>query len=427
MATLLMVESWLHSTGLRLPPLIHALGHRYVLLTRDPALYPGAADGSAHPVVRDADDIVIVDTNDHGAVVAAAKSLAARRGIDGVVTTCDYYLEAVAHAADALRLPGPAPDVVKRMLRKHEVRTATARAGLATPAHAAADTWPVARAAAERIGYPVVAKPVDLNSGTSVCRADDEAALKDAYGEITAAEHNTRGQRLARLVLVEELLDGPEVSVEAMTYDGVTTVLGITGKDVAGAPAFVEAGHVFPAMIAPDQAREVQAHVRAALTAVGHRHGLSHTEVRLTEAGPRIVEINPRQGGGYIFDLVRLVTGVDPLELLVALALGDPASAQRHPAQAPASAVAFVMSPEPGRVTAVEGVEQLAGDDTVVRCEITTPQRVAHPCDNNSRLGHILVTGPDAASAHARARAAIGLFRLGMDDGRIVAPLGAEA
>jgi len=78
-------------------------------------------------------------------------------------------------------------------------------------------------------------------------------------------------------------------------------------------------------------------------------------------------------------------------------------------------------------VTAVEGVEQLAGDDTVVRCEITTPQRVAHPCDNNSRLGHILVTGPDAASAHARARAAIGLFRLGMDDGRIVAPLGAEA
>jgi argininosuccinate lyase len=46
MATLAMVESWLHSTGQCLPPLIRELGHDYVLLTKDPSLYPSSANGA---------------------------------------------------------------------------------------------------------------------------------------------------------------------------------------------------------------------------------------------------------------------------------------------------------------------------------------------------------------------------------------------
>jgi argininosuccinate lyase len=121
-ATLLMVESWLHSTGRCLPPIIRRLGHEYVLVTKDPGLYPPAPDGEPHPVLRDADEVVVVDTNDDDAVCAAARALVSRRRIDGVLTTCDYYLSTVATVARLLGLPRATPAGMSPGPQKPQVR-----------------------------------------------------------------------------------------------------------------------------------------------------------------------------------------------------------------------------------------------------------------------------------------------------------------
>ena len=97
-----------------------------------------------------------------------------------------------------------------------------------------------------------MAKPVDLNAGTSVRRVDEEAHLKDAWRrDHRPSTRNTRGQALAGVVLLEEVLTGLEVSVEAVTIDGRTTVIGVTDKSLAGPPAFVESAHMFPAALPP--------------------------------------------------------------------------------------------------------------------------------------------------------------------------------
>jgi argininosuccinate lyase len=430
MATLLMVESWLHSTGRCLPPLLGDLGHRYVLLTRDPGLYPPDRCGTPHPVVRDADEVVVADTNDLVAVCDAAAAVGRRRRIDGVLTTCDYYLEAVARVAERLGLPGAQPAALRLAAGKHRVRQALDRAGLPNPAHAVAATWEEAAAAAAAIGYPLVAKPVDLNAGTAVRRVDDETGLKDAVGEIVDPERNTRGQPRRRVVLLEEMLTGQEISVEAVTVDGETTVVGITDKSVTGPPAFVESGHMFPARLDPGDARRVEAFVRSALAAVGYAHGLSHSEVMLTPAGPRLVEINPRQGGGYIFDLVELVTGSHPLETLVDLCLGrsaHPGTAARPRGGAgrvASAAVVFVMSPRPGLVEGVAGADRLDADPGVLRWTLPTPVRAPAPRDNEAYLGHVLAVDPAGPGARARAEAAVSGLRLRLAGGDEVAPLG---
>ncbi|WP_036968972.1 hypothetical protein, partial [Promicromonospora kroppenstedtii] len=110
MANLLMIESWLQSTGLMLPPLLRDAGHRYVLITRDPGLYE-LPDGTPHPVLALAAEVVVAETNDDAALLAEAREIAAReraagRSVDGVLTTCDYYLPAVALVAEGLGLPG---------------------------------------------------------------------------------------------------------------------------------------------------------------------------------------------------------------------------------------------------------------------------------------------------------------------------------
>jgi hypothetical protein len=75
---------------------------------------------------------------------------------------------------------------------------------------------------------------------------------------------------------LEQALNGEEVSVEALTFNGTTTIIGITDKSVTSPPACVEAGHMFPAELEPRVARQVEAFVVDVLDALGFIHGLSH-------------------------------------------------------------------------------------------------------------------------------------------------------
>lgn len=431
MASLLMVESWLNSTGRSLPPLLRDLGHDYVLLTRDPDLYPPSPSGTPHPAVAGAAEIVVAETNDVEAAGRAAEELRGRRPVDGVLTTCDYYLATAAALAARLELPGAPPVVMHAAARKHIVRGALDRAGVPNPAFAVAATWSGAQTAAARLGLPLVAKPVDLNAGTSVRLVTDEGELKDAFWEVRGREHNTRGQRLQRLLLLEEVLEGVEVSVEAVTVEGRTTVIGITDKSVAGSPAFVESGHMFPARLDRRSAAQVETFVTAVLAAIGFTHGVSHTEVIVTDRGPRLVEVNPRQGGGHIFDLVELVTGTNTLTATVELALGHTpnlgrAGAPLASATVPggSAAVVFVVSPRPGTVERVSGLDRLAGDPRVLTWTLPTPVEASRPVDNEAYLGRVVTVDPQGDRARAHAEELVAGLRLHFADGTEAAPLG---
>jgi argininosuccinate lyase len=425
MARFLMLESWIGSAGEALPHTLHARGDRFVLVTRDPERYQAVA----HPAATRADDVIVADTHDGDATRAAAMTHHRRAPFDGVLSTCDHYLEAVAVVAAALGLPGAAPAAARVALRKDLVRDALARAGLPNPRHATAATRGDARAAARRLGYPLVAKPLDLHSGTLVRRLDGPAELAGWLDEADAVTHNSRGQRRHPGVLLEDVLVGPEVSVETATFQGVTTVVGITDKSLTGAPGFVESGHQFPAPLDRATARATAELVRTALAAIGWTHGVAHTEVKLTPDGPRIVEVNPRQGGNHIFELVRLVTGRSTLDDLADLATG------RAPLAAPAdpgagrplsAAVQFVMAPRDGRLVRVSGGDAVAGDPLVERCVLPSglPRDVRRPRDNEDYLGHVLAVDPTGPGARDNAERAVAALRLALADGTETAPLG---
>lgn len=432
MAHLLLIESWMRSTGEALPPLLRAAGHRFTLATRDPALYPPASDGGAHPVVALADEVAVCDTNDPQSLLAEVTRRHTADPFDGVLTTCDYYLAATTLVAEELGLPGAAPAAVHVATRKDLVRAALTRAGVPNVRFANEGTWEGLRKAADQLGYPLVAKPVDLNSGTLVRLVADEAGLRDVFDAVQAASMNTRDQPLACLVLLEEVLIGAEVSVEAVTVAGRTTVIGVTDKSVVGAPSFVESGHQFPAALAPTVTDAVAALVDQALVAIGWSHGVTHTEVMLTPAGPRIVEINPRQGGNFIFDLVRLVTGTSVLEVMVDLALGHhplvgTASDPSGNREATSAAVAFVLSPQDGELVGVAGADALASDPDIVRVVLppsrSVRQLVYRPRDNEDYLGHVLAVDRDGLGARERAVEAVRSLRLRFSDGEVRTPV----
>jgi len=346
MAHLLMIESWVGGTGRIFPPAVTKQGHRYTFVTRNRSHYLDATSGLIHPVLEHAENVLTTETNDVPALIGFLRRQHDIFAFDGVVTICDYYIETVARVAEELGLPKVFSSNVAAERHKHLVREAIERAGLPNPKFCTVTSWEDACRAAGEIGYPLVIKPSDLASSAFVTLVSNESELRAGFEALERFPRNFRHQERQPLWLLEEYMTGEEVSVEACTYSGETTVLGITDKSVTGFPYFIEDGHMFPAKLDPQLVEEVSQFVVRVLQAVGHDHGISHTEVKLTPAGPRIVEINPRPGGNYIAELIERVTGINLLAVQLDLALGRRPELSRRDTGVKSAAIKFLVPPK---------------------------------------------------------------------------------
>ncbi|MDG4774293.1 ATP-grasp domain-containing protein [Solwaraspora sp. WMMD792] len=434
MAHVLLVESWVGAMAHLLPRAVLEAGHRFSFLTRDLHHYlRGAPAGGAHPLLA-AHNVLTAETNDLPGLLDHAQRLHQALRFDGVLTSCDYYLDTAAQLAAHLGLPGTHPAAVRRAYRKDLARAAMDAADVPQPRYALAQSWSDVSRAARELGFPLVVKPVDLCAGMYVREVADEAGLRAAFDALTGFPVNARHQPRVPTVLLEELLTGPEVSVETVTVDGHTTVVGVTDKSLGGASGFVETGHMFPALLDPATTRRAGEVAVAALAAVGLDRGVAHTELRLTPAGPRVVEVNPRPAGNQITELVRRVTGIDLPMVYAQLALGETADLTPADTGVRSAAIAFVLPPRPGVVARIDGTGAWQTDPRVVDWSVKPAgHRAGDGSSNNDYLGHVMVVDTAGAGARTIADGLAAQVRVGYvdDDGStdrdrsVAAPAGA--
>ncbi|MEU0117926.1 ATP-grasp domain-containing protein [Streptomyces bobili] len=415
MAHLLMVESWVGSMSRLLPRAIGEGGHTFTFLTRDLHHYlRSAPEGTAHPLLG-ARNVITADTNDVDTLLPGTERLHAALRFDGVLTSCDYYLPAVARIADRLALPGPGPEAVENACRKDATRRVLAEAAVPGPRFALHEEWADLARSAREIGYPLVVKPVDLCAGMYVRRVDDEQQLADAVRAMAGFPVNARGQRRSPAVLLEELLDGPEVSVETVSHAGAVHVVGVTDKSVGGAPAFIETGHMFPADLTPADTEAAEQTALNALKALGLTEGVvAHTEIKLTSAGPRVVEVNPRPAGNRITELVRHVTGVDLAAAFVDVALGRAPDLRRTDTGVRSAAIGFLVPERAGTLEALDG-NGVREADGVLEVELAEPGRTVKAAgSNNEYLGHVMTADTGGPGARARVEDLLSGLRAGL-------------
>ncbi|MFI7409518.1 ATP-grasp domain-containing protein [Streptomyces sp. NPDC049627] len=415
MAHLLVVESWVGSMSRLLPRAIREGGHEFTFLTRDLHHYlRSAPEGTAHPLLgfRHA---ITAETNDLDALLPEVARLHSVLGFDGVLTSCDYYLPTVARIAGHLGLPGPGPEAVENACRKDATRRVLADAGVPGPRFAVHEEWADLARAAREIGYPLVVKPVDLCAGMYVRRVDDEARLAEAVRALAAFPVNARGQRRTSAVLLEELLDGPEVSVETVSHAGAVHVVGVTDKSVGAAPAFVETGHMFPAALPLADLDASEQTALAVLKALGLTDGVvAHTEIKLTSAGPRVVEVNARPAGNRITELVRHVTGIDLAAAFVDVALGREPDLRRTDTGLRSAAIGFLVPDRAGTLEALDG-RHLAGRPGVLEVQLAEPGRTVKAAgSNNEYLGHVMAGDAEGPGARSRVEDLLAGLRAGL-------------
>lgn len=398
--TLALIESNTSGTGRLFARAATEQGFRPVILSADPSRY----DFVAH----DGLDSFDVDSGDADALVAACRGLAPAGGLAGVTSSSEYFVATAAAVASRLGLPGAHPEAVRECRDKWKQRLRLAAAGVGGPEFRVAAGDSAAVEAAREIGFPVVVKPVSGSGSVGVKLCERDGEVREHAAALLRQTQNERGQPLPPYVLVEQLIEGPEYSVETMG----TNVIGITRKRLGPLPHFVETGHDFPAHFSGREGELISQTARDALKALNLGWGPAHIELRLGPGGPKVVEVNPRLAGGFIPELVRLACGVDMIGETVRQAAGGEPRLERT--RRSYASLRFILATEGGVLSARNDLDAATRVPGVVeaRLYLKPGERVSRRGDFRDRVGHVIAVGETPSGAQAAAELAHGKVNL---------------
>ncbi|MBT2395808.1 ATP-grasp domain-containing protein [Streptomyces sp. ISL-100] len=352
---------------------------------------------------------VFTDLADSQRALKDMEAFCRAEGINGVAGCWEFFTPLVAQLAARLGLPGNVPELAAAGRNKAAMAEAFRAGGVPAPATVIARTWAEAvdRIALAGMGYPLVVKPAEQGGSWGVSVVGSAAGLAEAVREAQAWPAAEPHQvKLDQRVVVQEYVSGAEYSIDTIASKGSFFHMPVVEKHTTGGSFRAELGHTAPAPLHRDLLPRVHAVTERALTALGIRDGVAHTEVKIAshESDPVVLEVGARLPGDNLVDVVRHACGVDEARAYLQAVLGErpDTTATRERA----CAIRFLTPPRAGifRGVRVRGPQE-EGVERHISVEPGTPVRDAR--DNSARVGHLLVTAETPAQANAAAATAL--------------------
>ncbi|WP_432042012.1 ATP-grasp domain-containing protein [Streptomyces cadmiisoli] len=370
------------------------------------AQFPDEYDRGHWPHV---DQALLLDYGDIDRLLPLVRALHEAYPFQAAVSLFELGLLPAARVNEALGLAGESVATVELLLDKGRMRRYLDARGISPVASAVGRSARDVREFVHAHGFPVVVKPVSESGSLGVFRIRDPADIDVVAERFRSLDGQLAAKDLSRAdsfdeFLIEEFLDGPEISVETLSFDGRHVVVAVTDKECVG-PGFVEIGHAQPSGCSPETLREVTQLVTDFLDAVGLRNGPGHTEVKLTSRGPRIVESHNRVGGDRINELAEIAYGIDMERYALGAGFGLVAPLTTSPEPQGAAAIRF-LTPEPGRVVEVTGVDAVRADPACagLHLDVEPGDDVPPLTWNEDKVGHVIARGATATEAIAHGR-----------------------
>ena len=289
------------------------------------------------------------------AVAAAAHELARQVRIDRVECLWEPYMILAARLREQLGLPGLTVTQTVPFRDKEAMKQLLDAAGLRTPRHEAAETVAGVWAAAERLGFPLIVKPIAGAGSADTYRVDSAAELDDT---LPTLRHVPR-------VSVEEFIDGEEFTYDTICAEGrplfenicwyrprpLQTKLHEWISPVTVALRELDVPHL-------EGGRDLGA---AVLGALGFRDGFTHMEWYRTAGGEVVFgEIGARPPGARTVDVMNYATDAD---LYLAWAEAITRGEISRPIERRYNAASiFKRAHGSGRITRYEGLDRLLAE-----------------------------------------------------------------
>lgn len=281
------------------------------------------------------DEFIPVDLTPRPALIEdAATALGSREPFDAIMTIEEFGTPFCAGLAARLGLWGHSIEAVATVRNKALTRRACVAAGLPSPRFAVIRELGDVSRAAEAVRFPSVLKPTSgvgtVQAYRVLSQADLETRVKDLIREtsgttVTSASRSDKSwfdlmwSGPFELVL-EEFIDGPKADIDIVVSNGDLVYAGVIDDETP--QNLRDVARTAPSTLPPHAQEAMVEHAWKSIVATGLLTGVFNVEVKWTDDGPRLIEINGRLGGYGTWDVHRSVWGVDLIEFALATAHG---------------------------------------------------------------------------------------------------------
>ena len=238
-----------------------------------------------------------IDLKDKEGILSFARELQKTYNLKAVFTAGTDFSASVSFVCEKLGLPAHSFQAAVNASVKTVMRACFEKASVPSPAFINVSREDLKdnllSEIMKKMPFPLVVKPVD-NMGARGCRmVRSEVEFPVA---IKAAVECSRSGN----AIVEEYMDGPEFSIDALVYNGTFTITGFAERHIKYPPYFIEVGHTMPAVLNETMKEELISVFALGAKALNLSCGAAKADIKYTKNGPMIGEIAGRLSGGYM-------------------------------------------------------------------------------------------------------------------------------
>lgn len=346
--------------------------------------------------------------------VEAMREIGEKYKIDGIMTHAVEIPQVVAKVAKALNLPGLDPEVAERATNKLERIKCLTEKGIPCPKFETAKKVEEAKRKTEKIGFPCVFKPIDKAGARGVIKVNNKDEVKSAFS-------HTLSYTQKNIILIEEYLEGKELSTESIIYNDKIYTIAFADRNYDKKrfePFFIEDGGEMPTSLSKNEIKEVIKTVNSAIQALGIDWGVAKGDVIIDDNGEvKIMEMAARTSGGRFCSLkVPFSTGINMLRPLILMAVGlTPDLNDLKPKFSRGIAERFIF-PKPGKVIEIKGVDEAKRIEGIYKIhlneDIKVGGKIERVTDHTMRKGYVIALGKNREQAIKRAEKAVKMLRI---------------
>ncbi len=340
-----------------------------------------------------ADIPIVMSTRDIEGSVRVAKSQNAITPIHAVLTAGTDASMTVAAVANALHLPGIKFDDAEAATNKLKMRLRFTSHNVPCPNFLPVWSLNDAKKACKILGFPLVLKPSDNMGARGVRKIDNKSQIPEAFKFAKSASPSGE-------LIIEEYMEGPELSIDAVIFNGEITITGVADRIIEYPPYFVETGHTMPSHLPAEFQDEACRVMKEGIKALGITIGCAKGDIKLTKNGAMIGELAARLSGGFMSAYTYpLSSGVDLMKAAIEVALGyEPENLE--PSFNRVSIERAIIT-RPGIVRKINGLEDALKVPGIAEIfiDVKPGDKVAMPRSNVEKAGHIIAVGNTLAEA----------------------------
>ncbi len=239
-------------------------------------------------------------------------SIITKEHINNVFSLTEFQLENASKLREKLNLSGDYSQVVRSTRNKYRTRVHLDKQNLNNIKYNACTYDELLKVYREDMPAQCIIKPVDLTGSIGIQKVNSEEDIRD-YIEFCKTHEMLK---VSDIFLLEEYIEGKEVSVEGIVIKGTFYMFGVTEKFNTSEPYFMEIGHRIPMNITDaGLENEIFEYVNDCIKALNINQSPIHAELILSKKGPILVEIHTRYGGDNINQLLFNAYGINIYEL----------------------------------------------------------------------------------------------------------------